>query len=817
MIILRIQRNLRSSFSKFDSIKVVTIIIIMRKIRLSIKERRVNRVVFLLLTLFILVVSLFNFLLRQWFDDSINKTLISQVSNVSKEVELFLSQYYEAVRNMGGNKVYHHFVRSINEEENIEEHPLYEVVLENLNSLKGLYDDTIYPWISINSNNRYILYDPTLIRGATPLYNQRPWYKKMIEEGEYITISSVYSSNNGLTKRITLVTPIFPDDSRVYDIQENIGQMGFAITIDHLIEQITSVKVGDTGHAFMVDEEGYYIVSSNDWSSEVNYTNEVVEFIDSGSTELFGNVELGLSHRDGKQYYVAYTTVDSVNWGVGIYIPVKEARQGILFLDLTSSFLVLLSMFIYSSYLVQIRVKSRNLELKEANERLSSSENELKRRNRQANIYLEELKEKEIIITEMAYHDPLTELPNRRSFNKRLDDSLRQNDEGAVMLLDLDNFKSINDTMGHLFGDKLLRSVASRLKSTEEFGLFVSRFGGDEFLLLYLSRENRYSLTDVIEKLHSLFSEQYIIDKDIIHLNMSLGVCRFPEESCDRDRLILYADMAMYYAKDDPQRKTYYFSKEMADSALKRSKIESFLRDAIDQDAFEVYYQAQIDPRTEKIEGAEALIRVKDNSISPGEFIPVAEETGLIEDIGRFVFTTVANQLVEWRDKGLQVVPIAINFSPRQVYDDGFLTFLEELLESRNLDPSLIHIEITESIFVEKSSKSVKIINALKEMGFTLSLDDFGTGYSSISYLTWLPIDKIKIDKSIVDRIMENKDKVLIDSIISLAHGLGLDIIIEGVETKEQVDMLRSDKCLIQGYYYSRPLVSSDFSRSYLE
>lgn len=407
----------------------------------------------------------------------------------------------------------------------------------------------------------------------------------------------------------------------------------------------------------------------------------------------------------------------------------------------------------------------------------------------------------------LALHDSLTGLPNRRQFNDLLTAELSAGKKGAVILLDLDDFKGVNDTLGHVFGDRVIEAIAMRLAAIEDENIVVSRFGGDEFLILAERQDIPDQMGQLIHKIKSAFNSNLHIDNNDIEIRFSMGISLFPEDGTDVDQLVMNADLAMYSVKDSGKNGYQYFISSMMNSRIKKSAIEAQLRDAIENDGFTIVYQPQVSLRTGEVYGYEALLRLKESDVSPAEFVPIAEINGSIIRIGRIVTDKVVRQLETWKESGMELKPVSINFSANQLHDSGYLNFITAILSECGIDPQYIEIEVTESIFLENKQATMVFLRRLKEMGIGIAIDDFGTGYSSLNYLTFLPVDKIKLDRSLNIKFLEMENTKVMNSLISLVHSLGLTVIAEGIETLDQVERLRDAECdYIQGYFYSRPL-----------
>ncbi|RFC39044.1 MAG: PAS domain S-box-containing protein/diguanylate cyclase (GGDEF) domain-containing protein [Candidatus Nitrotoga sp. LAW] len=418
----------------------------------------------------------------------------------------------------------------------------------------------------------------------------------------------------------------------------------------------------------------------------------------------------------------------------------------------------------------------------------------------------------------MAYvvlHDFLTNLPNGLLLQDRLAQAIshagREKHKVAVMCLDLDHFKAINDMLGHLVGDKLLQEVAKRISSVSRASDTVSRRGGDEFVIMLPDLETVDDATDIAVKLIDAISGLCIIDGNEIKITTSIGISIFPEDGCDGDSLIKYADAAMYHAKKNGRNNYQFFTNEMNQLALERMSIERKLCHAIEQQGFCLHYQPQVNLRSGRIIGVEALLRWNNPEIGmvpPEYFIPIAEETGLIISIGEWVLREACRQNSEWRMLGLPKITVAVNLSAVQFRQNNFGEMIKEILREYELDPSGLELEITESAVMHNAEASIALLLELKAMGLKLAVDDFGTGYSSLSYLKRFPIDKLKIDQSFVrDITVDSDDAVIVSTIINMARTLKLKVIAEGVETAEQLSFLKHQECdEIQGYYFSKPM-----------
>ncbi len=426
----------------------------------------------------------------------------------------------------------------------------------------------------------------------------------------------------------------------------------------------------------------------------------------------------------------------------------------------------------------------------------------------------------------IANHDVLTGLPNRRSFYMCLEDELIQSHsqtggdrrvkgaKWALLFLDLDKFKDINDTLGHDAGDELLQVVADRLKHCIRKNDYIFRLGGDEFTVLLNALVHDIDVAKVVEKIRKAVAQPYCIKGHELYVTVSIGISIYPDDGEDVETLVRNADMAMYAAKEERQG-YHFFTEDMNRKALERIKLESSLRTALQNNQLVVYYQPLVSDKAQ-IVGMEALLRwyhPELGVVSPAQFIPIAEETGAIVSIGKWVLYTACQQARAWHDKGYEELYVAINLSPRQFKDPDLVGMVEEALEAAGLPPDCLKLEVTESSIMENPEQAIAKMELLRARGIHFSIDDFGTGYSSLGYLKRFPVDTLKIDRSFVMEASTNKDdQEIIKTIISMAHNLKMKTVAEGVETQDQQDFLTRQGChMTQGYYHGRPMPADKF------
>jgi diguanylate cyclase (GGDEF)-like protein/PAS domain S-box-containing protein len=432
-------------------------------------------------------------------------------------------------------------------------------------------------------------------------------------------------------------------------------------------------------------------------------------------------------------------------------------------------------------------------------------------------------REAEKKIKHLAYYDVLTDLPNRTLLQDRISQALqsarRHKWSVAILYIDLDQFKNINDPLGHEIGDKMLRAVGERLLTLVRKEDTVARLGGDEFALLLPNIKDSEHGSRVAEKVLVDMKRPYLIGPHELHISASIGISVFPGDGADAVTLIRNADGAMYKAKSEGRNGYAFFTPEMTARALETLRTGNEMRHAIDRKEFILHYQPQIDLATGRIIGAEALIRWQHPELGliyPAKFIRIAEETGLIEPIGAWVLQTACRQNKAWQRAGFPTITMAVNLSARQFHRNQIEGLAKAVLAETELDPACLELELTESMVMHNADQAIAVMQALKTIGVRLSIDDFGTGYSSLSYLKRFPIDKLKVDQSFVRDLGSKRDNnaAIVDAIIALAKSLNLKVIAEGVETKEQLEALKSKGCdEVQGYYFSRPVTADAFEQ----
>lgn len=421
-------------------------------------------------------------------------------------------------------------------------------------------------------------------------------------------------------------------------------------------------------------------------------------------------------------------------------------------------------------------------------------------------------------LDKLAYYDMTTDLPNRHFFHEQLDraveHAIKTKQKMVLLFLDLDNFKIVNDTLGHKTGDLLLKQASSRLSNVLRSSDYICRIGGDEFAIIIENVRNIDDISVATEKCIESLSNPFVFEGNKFFIGASIGVSICPDDTVTANDLLVNADMAMYEAKIRGKNNYQFFNREMNESHSRKYQLETDLRHAMKQEQMELYYQPQVSSDSGLLIGVEALMRwnhPEKGIVSPDEFIPIAEETGLILPLGEWLINTACHHGKQLIRSGFNEISVAINISAVQIRESSFVEIISKALKDSELDPNCLELELTESILMDDSQLVIDKVGQLKELGVHVAIDDFGTGFSSMSYLKSFPITKLKIDKSFISGLPQSsEDTAITRAIIAMAHGMNIKVVAEGVENKEQVDFLRTHDCdVFQGYYYARPMIFS--------
>lgn len=659
-------------------------------------------------------------------------------------------------------------------------------------------------------------------------FSMRKFYQQALVSKQ-VYISDVQFSEKGRPE-IVVSVPVLDSSKtviRVVNLNLRLEENQFLRSI------FQSKELGEGGHVYIVDRNGVIISHpKSEYIGEEALDNAVVRKLITERSDQLGYETV--TDLDGVGMYASYQFVPELEWGIVAQVPISETMKSF---NSFRNALALVSILIIFPLSLLTALHARQIimpmkRLYEAVDRVANGDfeqyiddldnSEIGRLSHRFNEMIHFIREAREKIEYQEYHDPLTGLPNRVLLHDRLKVALTQAEYKhqmvAVLLIDLDRFKNINETLGHRMGDLLLQSVAMRVTRCAREGDTVSRLGGDEFIMILSDIAQVQEVITVANKIVDVLSnEPFDLDGHELYITPSIGISVYPNDGDDSETLVKNADMAMYRAKEHGRNNYQLHTPAMNAAATERLALENNLRRALDKDEFLVYYQPKIDLKSGRMTGMEALIRWNHSEwglVPPFKFIPVAEETGLIVPIGDWVLRAACEQNKRWQEQGFPPMRVAVNLSGHQ-FDTALVGKVKRVLMETGLEPEWLELEITESMLMKNTDLVVEIIQDLKDMGIHISIDDFGTGYSSLSYLERFPIDSLKIDQSFV-RFIENPetDGVLARAIISLAHSLKLNVIAEGVETESQLEFLRTEKCdACQGFFFSKPVPAEEFEK----
>ena len=551
--------------------------------------------------------------------------------------------------------------------------------------------------------------------------------------------------------------------------------------------------------------ENYYIATVNSDTTLLNYlhAHSVEDVLDIHNYRIDKKNGLLLTK---------YTVLNKQNKNLGYILlayPLDKVDMSDILKTRTMIIIIIVFIiFIVSGFLYYIYVVKYKKFISKQNELLSNR-----------------VEEKTKTLKYLALHDPLTTLPNRvlllDILKKYILEAKETNQSIYVLFLDLDRFKEVNDTYGHEIGDELLKQVSKRLKEILGENVVVSRVSGDEFVVI-LNKQTQSHTISVVERIALFMQKPFIVEHLELFISFSIGISAFPEHGTSENILLRHADTAMYRAKESGKNIYKFYSTVMSQNVLKRQELGRDLRKALEADEFELLYQPKIDAMTGKVLGLEGLLRWNhptQGNLKPDEFMKLAAELGILMQVDQYMRIKSLNQIRRWQDEGIDTGILSLNVSTKEMDSKQFLESLEAVIIDTGIKTKYVEIEVLEEQIMKDMEYGIMILEAVKSLGISISVDDFGTGYSSLSYLQRLPIDKLKIDKSFIENVIEDENsQKIVHTIITLAENLNLGIVAEGVETKEQVDFLVEAGCTqIQGYYFSKPLSASDCKNYLIE
>ena len=782
---------------------------------------------------FAIVVSVSFYQFRTTINESVLNNQRLLVGNISQTVDEYLSQYaglvtyiqtIDALKDISEQKDIDVAYRGLSDRQSVEIRQLFKNAM-------ATHEQFAYIATYTKDQAINVLLEPYDIQLEIPIedyyrgFSYRDWYEgAMSSRGTYI--SEAYISAAIFEPVVAISTPIFEED-------EIIAIMIGAVRLSELNSRIAELSFGQTGQSYIVDKNGHIVAHPDEsfFNDEELYSIQGSDILADMASGGQGGRDAGLKKAKdpitGQEVYFSYNQVERTGWYIITQVAVSEIEGPVTrFFNLIVILSALVfSLFVLLLYLNVIRVVKRmeflsfvsakvldgaldTIEIDDSYMKDNPlTDDESSQLLHSFSAMIERLKESFHQIDFLANHDPLTSLPNRRLFRRQMTTILKEGMQGAVIMLDLDNFKLINDTQGHLFGDEVLVKVAETLQQINYSDYFVSRFGGDEFLICVMGMEGDVAISDFADRIKNKLRSVKKIGDVAVDLHGSMGVAKFPEDGMEINQLVKYADLALYQAKERGKNQFILFNQIFQEQIVNKVDIERAIQRALVEDGFELLYQPQVDLLTGEILAFEALIRFKDRSYNPGQFIPVAEETGQIIEIGRWVTDQALRQLSIWRREGYPIKPVSVNYSAAQRNDVTYIDFVRRTLDKYHISPDYLELEITEYLFIREWDDTVGMLASLNEIGINISIDDFGTGYSSIGYLMTLPVQKVKLDRSLSMKFLNQDGHDTIDAIVSLVESFGMAVIAEGIEEREDIDKLIESGCkAVQGYYFDRPL-----------
>ena len=756
--------------------------------------------------------------LRPKLGEHIKKTITLQLDRVMGEVSLSLLNVESALSIAAA------VIGATEEDDRIIR--FFEQVLVDNSSFLAMYVSD--PQNNSLYTNREITWDPSTVDSTS-----RPWYQEAVrEEGLIFTQPYIDAATDRWVT--TIAQPIYSPDGIL------LGVIGIDEALEGLLATLETAKPSENGRVFVVDRNGQALVGE---------AGELFQILSTTVSEPKGIL---YTHLGGEEGYLKWETVGDSGIVIALFAPLTDfVDYGMLiaqvFGTMLASFAVLgfvliafqrryitqpmrqfdqdimaISLERDASYRLPHRKNSpfehlrlvinasldsmqEYLELiAQQQEELTAAYGQLVAGEGQLQEQYEAIREDEERIQHLADHDVLTGLANRRKFEADLEEYLETGQTGAVLLFDLDNFKSINDTLGHVYGDTVLCYLAQLLERSLVPQATAYRFGGDEFLVILDDVVETTTLRGMIDRLLQALRHVPAIEGRKNRITACVGAVRYPHDGTSIEQLLSKADIALYKAKQQGRGRYVLFEPSMYGDFAEQVQIQFLLREAVKTNGFHLVYQPVVDAVYGEITYLEALIRLQGHVLSPSVFIAVAEESDLIQPIGRWVIKEVVRQLAAWQAKGLVVKPISLNLSPKQFYDGGLIEYLKRQLERSHIAPNLIQLEITETVLIDSALEAERVIETFRNLGIKVALDDFGTGYLSLKYLSQMPVDCIKLDRSMIQGLPETLP--VIEGLISIAHGLGLQVVAEGIENVEEARQMRKVGCdYLQGYLFSKP------------
>ncbi|WP_203248316.1 bifunctional diguanylate cyclase/phosphodiesterase [Sporosarcina beigongshangi] len=737
--------------------------------------------------------------------DQVERELAIKNDNVKDAVSSVFEQKGEIVHQLASIPVIESFMSTNEKRENVRSNKDYDWIQKALVQAKENNEDVNMVWLAHTKNSYYVANDD-YVTDALYFIEERPWFKKALEN-EGLAFSSPYIDYTTNQLTISITYPVIVE-------KEQLGYLGVDIHLDGLADLLEPLETDGQKVALVSDQGDILYDPGEIWKT--------IRDIPLKEEEI-----LRLQTDEGI-HFASVRQLDELGWKIAVYIPEEVVLAPLtkyersIFISWTIAILVLLTTlsFVLHYLLKDIpfivrqinKIKDGDLSIKMGMKRkdeVGEIAHAVEQMAQQIKNQVEEL-------DYQASYDSLTSLANRNSIEKTmqqwLDEMNTDKEMMAVTFLDLDQFKHVNDSKGHVYGDELLIEVGKRIGEMLPKTSFFGRFGGDEFVLIMRAEKEDVDYFDnVLQRIHESFMNPFLLFGQHVYITASMGVSLYPTDAKTIGELLIDADTALYHAKEQGRNCISFFNNDMKGQIEKELKLKDGLRQALLNEEFFLHYQPQLDISSGETTGVEALIRWKHpelGMVSPAEFIPLAESTGQIITIGDWVLDASLQMIKRLAKEDVTIQRVAVNVSALQLREADFVQKVQKKLAYYDVEPSFLEIEITESVIINYQEETIQKLEELKRLGIHIALDDFGTGYSSLNYLRLMPIDCVKVDRSFIHQIEEDPIvQAILQTIITLGQSLGFHIVAEGVEEEAQLQILRNMNVdTVQGYYYSRPL-----------